>query len=187
MSETILIAKIEKAHGIRGAVLIRSFSEDPDAFLDYPLIDQSGASFSLKLIGRVKDRYICQIDKMATRNEAELLRGKELFTRREDLPILEEDEFYYQDIIGLPVFDVHNHALGKISAILNFGAGDLLEIQQDSEEILIPLTQEFVIEISKEAQKVVVELPDWVEANPQNIKPNEAEPGLKGSKKPKEP
>lgn len=166
MSDNILIAKIEKAHGIRGAVLVRSFAENPDDFLNYSLMDKNGKKIVLNCIGMVKDRYICKLENVTTRNDAEVFRGLDLFTLRENLPHLQEDVFYHKDLIGLKAFDKDGHLLGKIEAVLNFGAGDLLSICCEKEEILLPFSKEFVLEVLEDEGKIIVERPLWVEANP---------------------
>lgn len=163
MSALILIAKIVRAHGIRGAILVHSFSEYPEEFLDYPLKDKSGKIIELNPIGMVKDKFICQIEGIKDRNQAESLKGIELFVEETDLPELEKDEVYHKDLIGLQAVDSKDAKIGVVKAVYNFGAGDILAIQSETEEILLPFTKDHVIDILLPEQKVIVSLPEWSE------------------------
>lgn len=159
----ILIAKIERAHGIRGAVLIRSFAQDPLDFLSYPLFDEQHHSVNIEVIGTVKDRFICQFEGMTTRTEAEKLKGMNLYTSKDELPDLDDDEFYYADLIGLKAESKEGIALGTIEAVQNFGAGDLLVLKNEKGEELIPFISDYVLDVSKSNGKVILELPSWVD------------------------
>lgn len=160
----ILIAKIERAHGIRGAVLIRSFAQDPLDFLSYPLFDEQHHPVYIEVIGTVKDRFICQFKNMTTRTEAEKLKGMNLYTSKDELPDLDDDEFYHVDLIGLKAETKEGIALGTIEAVQNFGAGDLLVLKNEKGEELIPFIKEYVLDVSKSNGKVILELPSWVDA-----------------------
>lgn len=159
----ILIAKIERAHGIRGAVLIRSFAQDPLDFLSYTLLDEHHKPVDIEIIGTVKDRFICQFKGMTTRTEAEKLKGMNLYTPKDELPDLDDDEFYHTDLIGLKAETKEGVVLGTIEAVQNFGAGDLLVLKTEKGEELIPFIKDYVLDVSKVNGKVILELPSWVD------------------------
>lgn len=160
----ILIAKIERAHGIRGAVLIRSFAQDPLDFLSYSLFDEHHHPVDVQVIGTVKDRFICQFKGISTRTDAEKLKGMNLYTPKDELPELEDEEFYHSDLIGLKAETKDGVLIGTIEAVQNFGAGDLLVLKTEKGEELIPFIKDYVLDVSKVNGKVILELPTWVEA-----------------------
>ncbi len=126
----ILLAVIAQAHGIRGAVKVKTFTQNPANIVAYgPLHDEQGREYSLKLI-RVssEDSLIASIKGISDRNQAEALRGTKLYIERSQLPDLIEEEFYHSDLIGLRVQDLEGQDIGRVSAVSNYGAGDFLEI-----------------------------------------------------------
>jgi 16S rRNA processing protein RimM len=126
----ILLAVIAQAHGIQGAVKVKTFTQDPANIVAYgPLHDEQGREYSLKLI-RVssEDSLIASIKGVSDRNQAEALRGTKLYVERSQLPDLIEEEFYHSDLIGLSVQDLEGQDIGRVSAVSNYGAGDFLEI-----------------------------------------------------------
>jgi 16S rRNA processing protein RimM len=158
-SNLICLATIVGVHGIKGAVKIKTYTTDPLNLFSYgPLQDETGHLYHLSLQGQPKGTLvIARIKGITTRNQAEALRNINLYIQHDQLPKLEEEEFYHVDLIGLPVTDLEGNDLGMISSIHNFGAGDLLEIlSKDGRSILISLTKEAVPIIDLKAKKVVI-------------------------------
>src|SRR5438477_3497118 len=104
-SKLVCLAEITSPHGIRGAVKMRSFTQDPKSVFDYPeLIDSEGKVYHLKYFAAKKNGvFVVTIKGVTTCNEAEALRSTKLYIRRDQLPAAQEDEFYYEDLIGLIV------------------------------------------------------------------------------------
>jgi len=127
----ICVGKITAAHGIRGEVKIQSHLSDPQAMASLPsLTDATGShQFSIRIRGQQKQQLIAQIDGITNRNEAELLRGTELFTAKDNLPQPDEDEFFYEELIGIEARSSEGDTLGEVVAVHNYGAGDILEIR----------------------------------------------------------
>ena len=99
----------------------------------------------------------------ATREEAERLNGLELYIAREKLPEPEQDEYYHADLIGLAAVDTANAPLGRVIAIHNFGAGDIIEIAPpQGATMLLPFTHAVVPTVDLEGGRVVIELPDEI-------------------------
>jgi 16S rRNA processing protein RimM len=143
----ILLAIIASAHGIQGAVKVKTFTQIPTNIFDYgPLRNEKGQTFSLKLVREVSaNSLIMKIDGITDRNQAEALRGTKLFVDRQSLPDLPEEEFYYNDLIGLTVKDLEGDLIGIIDALGNYGAGDFLEISDAEHHVYtIPFTREAV-------------------------------------------
>lgn len=126
----IKIGKIVGAHGIRGLVKIISFAENPEKIFKYDLlIDPDFKPVKITKKFNQKDNFITSIDNLNDRNQAELLTNKFLYITIDQLEALPEDEFYYKDLVGLNVINQANIHIGKIVEIVNFGAGDILEVK----------------------------------------------------------
>jgi 16S rRNA processing protein RimM len=162
-TEKVLMAKIGAAHGIRGEVRVKPFSDDPLSFTDYGVLTTKDGKLSFEVeSARVKKTVvITKFKEIKDRNRAEELNGVELFVERSKFPEPEEDEFYYSDLNGLSVFDQHGETLGKIVAVQDFGAGDLLEVRPArGRSFYIPFTKDFVPVVSLAEKSVTVDLPD---------------------------
>lgn len=146
----ILVAVIASAHGIKGAVKVKTFTESPINILAYgPLKDEKGKKYVLKLVRSVStDSVIVALEGVSDRNQAEGLRGTKLYIERSQLPGVDEEEFYHSDLIGLTVKDLGEKDIGQVQAIGNFGAGDFLEIKSaDHHLYTIPFTRDAVPKI----------------------------------------
>ncbi len=156
----IMVAKADGAFGVRGEIRLTAFTEDPGALLRYGTLRREDGSLGLTLsAGRVvKDGVIARAAEVETREEAQALRGLRLYVDRAILPEPDEDEYYLADLIGLAAVSPEGAALGRIRAVNNFGAGDLLEIQPDdgSPSWWSPFTREAAPEVRIAAGEVVV-------------------------------
>jgi 16S rRNA processing protein RimM len=159
----ILLGRIAGAHGIRGEVLIHTYTEAPENIGAYgALFDANGErQFKLKVVRVTPKGVIARVTGIADRNAAEALKGVELFVERAHLPAPADGEFYYADLVGLAAVDVDGQTIGSIVAVQNFGAGDLLEIRLSgsSKTELVPFRDAFVPEVDLAARQVVVVLP----------------------------
>ncbi len=159
----ILLGRIAGAHGIRGEVLIHSFAEAPEKIGAYgALSDAAGArQFKIKVVRVTPKGVIARIAGIADRNAAEPLKGIELYVERGRLPTTGEGQYYHVDLIGLEAVDPQGHSIGRIAAVHNFGAGDLLEIRLSgsSKTELIPFNDAHVPEVDLAAGRAVVALP----------------------------
>jgi len=163
--QMILLGAIAGVHGVRGEVKVKSFTADPLAIATYgPLYDDQGRKFELKLSQKAaKDTIvIARIDGVSDRNAAEALKGKRLYAPRDALPPIEaEDEYYASDLIGLAVEDRTGRKLGKVTAMQDYGAGDIIAISGGSEgDFELPFADRFVPVVDLAAAKIVVDLPD---------------------------
>lgn len=158
----ILMARIGAAHGIRGEVRVKSFGDDPLSFTDYgALTTKDGRSFEVLRARVQKTVVVTQFEGVSDRNHAEELNGVDLYISRDQLPETEEDEFYYSDLVGVDVVTAGGEALGKVAAVQDFGAGDLLEVRPArGKTFYIPFTRDFVPEVDLDARSVTVDLPE---------------------------
>ena len=130
MAELIAIGKIVGAHGIRGEVTIQPYNTDTiDDTLFRDVTDKHGKNYRLKITGHKKLQLIAAIKEVTTRTIAEGMRGLELYISRDKLPATEEGEYYYEDLIGLKALNPDRSELGKVTAMVNYGAGDIIEIE----------------------------------------------------------
>ncbi len=167
MSERLIqVARVAGAFGVRGEIRITTFTEDPMALAVYKtLLDEAGQP-ALTLSGArpVKGGVIARAKEVATREEAEALRGLRLFITRDSLPPPEADEFYLADLIGLSVETAEGEALGKVKSVHDFGAGDLLEIQPPAGATWwLPFTRENVPEVKIAEGRLVAVRPEETE------------------------
>src|SRR5580700_5709455 len=168
MPAQICIARIGAAHGVRGAVKLWTFTEDPFAVTRYgPLATKDGArSFEVTHAREGKGHLVATLKGVTTRNEAERLNGVELYVAREKLPATDEDEYYHTDLIGLVAVTTADHPLGKVIAIHNFGAGDIIEIAPPrGPTMLLPFTNAVVPTVDLAGGRVVIELPDEIDGD----------------------
>lgn len=160
-AQRLLVGRIAGAHGLKGEVKITSFTGAPEDIGAYgPLTDVGGTRrFVLSELRLFKPGVvIARVNDSRTRDEAEALRGIELFLDRGALPPTEEDEFYHSDLIGLSAVSPQGEVIGRISAIHDFGAGDILEISPGSgaPTLLVPFTRVNVPEIDIPAGRLTV-------------------------------
>jgi 16S rRNA processing protein RimM len=168
MPPQICVARIGAAHGVRGAVKLWTFTEDPLAVKSYgPLVTKDGArQFEVTHAREAKGHLVATLKGIATREEAEQLNGLELYVAREKLPATDEDEYYHADLIGLAAVNAANEPLGRVIAIHNFGAGDIIEIAPpNGATMLLPFTNAVVPSVDLAGGRVVIELPQEIEGD----------------------
>jgi 16S rRNA processing protein RimM len=160
-AKQVLIGVVTRAHGVSGAVRIRSFAQPPEAIVRYgPLSDESGRRFTLRLTGAQKGVVIARFEGVEDRNRAEQLRGLRLYLPRAALPPAENDEFYHADLIGLAAVLEDGTALGRVRAVYDFGAGDTLEIERPAAPpALVPFTRAVVPVVDLAAGRLVIDPP----------------------------
>lgn len=159
------MGKITAAHGIRGAVKLRAFTQNPEHIFDYALHDAHGTPYRLQQIGEHKQQFICVVENITTRAAAESLKGLELGVYREALPTAELDEPYIMDMIGLRVVLSDGNSFGTISAIHNYGAGDIVEITtstQPPEQRLFSFDHQTFSEIDSEQRCIILYPPEEI-------------------------
>ncbi|MGY4304716.1 16S rRNA processing protein RimM [Bradyrhizobium sp. USDA 4369] len=166
MSKLICVAKIGAAHGVRGDVRLWTFTEDPLAVLHYgPLTTKDGSrSFEVAKAREAKDHLVATIKGVTDRNAAERLNGLELYVPRDRLPETDDDEYYHADLIGLAAETTAGAPLGRVLAIHNFGAGDIIEIAPPSgSTLMLPFTNAVVPTVDLAGGRVIIELPAEIE------------------------
>jgi 16S rRNA processing protein RimM len=163
MTQKVVVGVIGGAYGVRGEVRIKSFCARAEDIETYsPLSDAAGNHYTLALIGRIKNGFSAGIVEIPSKEAADALKGTELFAERAQLPNLPDDEFYHADLVGLDVLDVGGAPIGKVKAVHNHGADDLLEVIQtgQSATLLIPFTLKIVPTVDLRAGRIVIDPPE---------------------------
>lgn len=165
-SRLVQIGVIGAAHGVRGEVRVKSFTQEPASIAAYgALTDDTGqTTIRLASFRPLKDDMgVARIEGVTTREGAEALTGLGLFTSRDALPAPEtEDDFYYADLIGLRVETAEGTALGEVTAVQNFGADDLLEVRLAGAKrtVYLPFTKAAVPVVDVAGGRLVVDPPE---------------------------
>lgn len=153
------VAAVAGAHGVHGNIKVKSFTEDPLAFAAYgPLLnDQGEVLFTPKNARPVSRFYSLSVEEKLTREQVEALKSTKLYVPMDKLPAPEEGEFYYSDLVGLPVENQDGETVGEIQAVHEFGAGDTLEIKPPSgPSFYHPFTLHHAPSVDLEAGRVVI-------------------------------
>lgn len=161
----VCVAEVATAHGVRGALKLRCFTADPKSVTTYgPLCDAEGEElFRVTFLHQVKGGIAVRFNGIESREAAEALRGTLLYVPRSKLPAPDEDEFYHHDLVGLDAVDREGQIRGRVVAVHNFGAGDLIELRlPDGESVVVPFTREAVPEVDLPGRRVVVDPPRLV-------------------------
>jgi 16S rRNA processing protein RimM len=153
----VSLGKIIGAHGVLGAIKVRSYTKNPTDIAKYsPLEDNLGGKYEIeKVFGVKNDEMIFLTKEIKDRTQAEKLRGLELLADREKLPKIAEDEFYFQDILGFCVQDETGKNLGEILGVANFGASDLLEVGNEDKSIMVLMKA--IKDVQMESKKVIID------------------------------
>ena len=176
--ERVLLGRIVAAHGVRGDVLVKTFTDEPASISQYGALTDADGGRPLELVVRrvTAKGLIVAVRGVEDRTAAETLRGAELWVDREQLPCAEEGEFYYVDLVGLEAVDEAGATFGRIANVVNYGAGDLLEIVllDGGKRELVPFKLEYVPEVDLAGEKVVVAWPLQFEiAQPEDASDND--------------
>ncbi len=165
--DRICVGAIAGAFGVAGEVRLKSYCAEPTAIADYgPLYTEDGTrSFRITLTRPVAGGLGARVQGVKTKEEADALRGTQLYADRARLPHLPDDEFYHADLIGLAVQDTGGVALGTVQAVHNHGAGDILEISGPGlkSALMVPFTLVAVPTVDLTTRRIVVDLPEGLD------------------------
>lgn len=166
MTRDILLGVVVTAHGLKGEVRVKTFTENPNGLNAYGALRAAdGRVFAIADARVMKPgESVVRFDGIVTREQAEALKGVELHVARDVLPATDDEEFYHADLIGLRAEDEAGRAIGLVHAVHNFGAGDVIEITRvDGGNVLLPFTRRVVPLVDIGAARIVVATPENVE------------------------
>ena len=162
----ICVGAIAGSFGVQGEVRLKSFCAEPEAIADYgPLATEDGArTFTVRLTRAIPLGFSARLSGVATKEQADALKGTRLYADRSRLPSLPDEEFYHADLIGLEVHDTGGNLLGSVQAVHNHGASDLLEIAGPDlkSAVLLPFTHAIVPTVDLAAGRIIVDPPEGV-------------------------
>jgi 16S rRNA processing protein RimM len=162
----VCVGAIAGAFGVRGEVRLKSFCAEPSAIAGYsPLTTEDGSRrFTVSAARIIPNGLAARLSGIATREEAEALKGQRLFVPRSRLPSLADDEFYHSDLIGLDVFDTGGTILGRVQAVHEFGAGDIIEIlgPKLGSAVMLPFTRQAVPTVDLASGRIIIDPPEGV-------------------------
>ena len=159
----VCVGAIAGAFGVQGEARLKSFCAEPEAIAAYgPLSTEDGSrQYTVRITRPVKGGFAARLSGVATREEAEALKGTRLYAQRSRLPALPDDEFYHADLIGLEAVDTGGAPVGRIAAIHDHGAGDVIEIARGGgKAVLIPFTRAVVPTVDLAAGRIVADPPE---------------------------
>lgn len=167
-SSYIIIGKVTGAHGIHGALKVTPFTQSPEHFLDYSAVylkqNEEIIQYKIKK-GTIKGKQIhLALQNVNNRNDAEALKNTNIYIHQDQVQQPDEEEFFYKDLIHMRVFDEENQEIGHVIQVHNFGAGDILEIeQQDKTSFMILFTKENVPTLSLKEKRLTIRQPQQLE------------------------
>jgi 16S rRNA processing protein RimM len=169
-ADRICVAQIGAPHGVRGEVRLFAYTEDPLAVTQYgPLESEDGSrAFEIASARPAKDHLVARLRGVDDRDAAEKLRNVRLYVARSRLPKTEDAEtFYHADLVGLVAMTEAGRELGTVTAVQNFGAGDILEIQPAgaAPTVLLPFTTVTVPKVDVAQGRIVVNPPAFIEGD----------------------
>ncbi|MFD0978861.1 ribosome maturation factor RimM [Tropicimonas aquimaris] len=164
MADRVCVGAIAGAFGVKGEVRLKSFCAVPEDIAAYgALFTEDGARFfTVEITRPVKNGLAVHLSGVASKEQADALKGIRLFADRSRMPALPEDEFYHADLIGLEVRDTGGTLLGTVRAVQEYGAGDMLEIHGPGlkSTVLLPFTREAVPTVDIASGRIVVDPPE---------------------------
>ena len=147
-------------HGIKGEMKLKSYTEIPENIFSYKELfaENSNKPINLVFVRKVKNSFICRIENIITRNDAEKLRGLKLFINRNKLSKLSDDEFYQADLLGFQVYNLKRESFGSIISFNDFGGGLLVEVNKNDKLFYLPMSSKFLKDINYVKKEVVLNL-----------------------------
>lgn len=159
LDELVYIGIVISAHGIKGQVKIRTFTESPKDITSFTeILDDEGRPIRLSISSVNPSYVIAKINDISTRDEAESLQGFTLHVNRSTLPKPKEGEYYYEDLVGLEVHYTTGEIAGKVKSVENFGASDILEISPNNgADFYYPFHRDFIHSVDLSESTIIVE------------------------------
>lgn len=146
----ILVGTVGKPHGLRGDLKLHRLSDSAEALMNYTsfsLVDDQGCisnRYSVEKVRLQKKVVVVKLAGVDDRTSAEHLTGKGVLVNKDDLPKLEDDEYYWYQFIGLPVTTMEDEMLGTVQSIFSNGAQDILVVRGKNGELLIPIVDDII-------------------------------------------
>lgn len=178
------VAVIVGAHGVHGAVKVKSYTQVPEDFSAYgPLLGEDGSVVLTPRNPRpINNAFTMRSPEITTREQAMSMKGTLLYIPRDVLPEPEEDDFYYTDLVGLEVKTTDGKRIGTVSGVHDFGAGDMLEIKpvktaEKQASFFHPFTKVAVPKVDIKSRRVIIHIEEAVIGHAPNQDPETSDKG----------
>ncbi|MDY6850979.1 MAG: ribosome maturation factor RimM [Thermodesulfobacteriota bacterium] len=163
--DLVVIGRVSRPHGIRGEIRVRLFTETAASFnrFERVFVRRPGGKPELIVVVEArphKNIVLLKFKGLRSRDEALELTGADICVRRDWLPGLEDNEYYWADLIGLDVFDERGEFLGRVENILPTGADDILALSHHGREILLPFRAEIILDVDLIGKRVLARPPE---------------------------
>ena len=147
-------------HGIKGEIKLKSFTEIPENIFSFNEIftENSENPIKLKLIRKLKQTFVCKIENVETRTDAENFKGLKLFISRKSLPKLTDKEFYHFDLLNFGVYNLNKEYFGNVISLEDFGAGLLVEVKKNNKTFYLPMGKIFLKKIDYNKKQIILDL-----------------------------
>ena len=154
------IGSILGPHGINGQVKVKSFTEVPEGIFLYKnlFIGNEQKPIKTKLVRKIKQNLICIVENIKTRNEAETIRNLILYVKRDEFPLLNDNEFYQRDLLNFEVFNLKRESFGFIISFNDFGGGQLVEVENLNKRFYLPIGKTFLKNINYQDREVILDI-----------------------------
>ena len=158
--EKIKVGKIVNAIGLKGEVKVYNYSDSSEIYEITPEMYVGDKLMEIENVRLQKNMVVLKIAGIDDRNAAEAAKGRDILITEDDLPELEEGEFYVRDLIGMTVIE-NGVVLGNVKDVLQNTAQDVFEIERENgKQLLLPRVDEFVLDIDLDTREIKVNLPD---------------------------
>ena len=160
----LLVGRVEKAQGLRGEIFFQPYSRQPENFRAYPeisLVDAAGncsESIAIRHLRKHKDGLIVELAGITTRTQAEQIIGRGIVVKKSVLPVLEDGEYYWHQLIGLEVVCTDGRSIGVVASLFSNGSHDIAVVQQGKNEFFIPMVRGIFVE--QNTERVVIDPPE---------------------------
>ena len=154
------IGSILGPYGINGQVKVKSFTEVPEGIFLYKnlFIGNEQKPIKIKLVRKIKQNLICIVENIKTRNEAETIRNLILYVKRDEFPLLNDNEFYQRDLLNFEVFNLKRESFGFIISFNDFGGGQLVEVENLNKRFYLPIGETFLKNINYQDREVILDI-----------------------------
>ena len=147
-------------HGIKGEVKLKSFTEIPENIFSFNeiFIQSSENPIKFELIRKLKQIFVCKIENVETRTDAENFKGLKLFISRKSLPKLSDKEFYHSDLLNFAVYNLNKENFDNVISLEDFGAGLLVEVNKNNKTFYLPMGKNFLKKIDYKDKQIILDL-----------------------------
>jgi 16S rRNA processing protein RimM len=165
----IEIGRIVRSQGLKGQIRVVSHLQFPDALescagLSVGTGEEDAVYYPLRGVQQAKNALVLKLDGIDDRNAADALRGRSVWMAAESMAPLDEDEYYWSDIIGLSVITENDEPLGRVESVFPTGSNDVYVCRDEGREVLLPAIGQVIKKIDlKNGVMVVSRCPGLIE------------------------